>query len=359
MEKNILLDRIKALNEKISLVLPNLDLSTKKNQLTLFDQQMLEQNFWSDPKKAQFISQQAADLKNFISTWTTIEQDIQDFPELIELAESSDLEVLEADLTSLEKKFASAETELLLSDEHDEKNVILSIHTGNGGQDAEDFSQMIFRMYLRFVEQRGWKANIIDESLSDAGLKSARIEIKGRHVYGYMKSEHGVHRLIRLSPFNAKSLRQTSFSRVEILPKIETDNELDLDPDDVRIDVFRSSGAGGQSVNTTDSAVRVTYLPLQLVVTCQNERSQLQNKETALSIMRSKLMKLKLEQQADKMSELRGDMMENSFGSQIRTYTLQPYKLVKDHRTDTEHNNPDKVFDGDLDGFIEAFLRKK
>jgi peptide chain release factor 2 len=359
MEKNTLFDRVQSLDQKLEQVIVTLDLEAKKKIVAGYDQQMLQPDFWSDTNNAQIVSQKAADLKNFINTWTHLITGVKDFPELLAMADETERAELEPDLLSLEKIFAASQTELLLSDEHDTKNVILSIHTGNGGQDAEDFSQMLLRMYLRFVEQRGWKVLIIDESPSDAGIKSARLEIKGRHAYGYMKSEHGVHRLIRLSPFNAKSLRQTSFSRIEILPKIETNTELELDPSDIRIDVYRSSGAGGQSVNTTDSAVRVTYLPLNIVVTCQNQRSQLQNKDTAMSILRSKLLKLKLEQQAESMSDLRGDMIENSFGSQIRTYTLQPYKLVKDHRTDTEHNNPDKVFDGDLDSFMEAFLRKK
>lgn len=358
MEKNTLLDRARVLAGGFAKASPSLDLENKKIRLGDLDKQMLDPDFWSNQKNAQIVSQQAAELKGFIKIWVTLGQDIQDFSELIDLAEASDLAVLDTDLALLENDFGKAETELLLSDEYDNKDVILSINTGNGGQDAEDFSQMLLRMYLRFCEKKGWKVNIIDESLSDAGIKSARLEIKGRHTYGYLKAENGVHRLIRLSPFNAKSLRQTSFSRVEILPKINTDTELALDLNDIRIDVFRSSGAGGQSVNTTDSAVRVTYLPLSIVVTCQNERSQLQNKDTAMSILRSKLLKLKIEQQADQMSELRGDLIENSFGSQIRTYTLQPYKLVKDHRTNMEHNNPDKVFDGDLDSFIEAFLRK-
>jgi len=256
------------------------------------------------------------------------------------------------------KKFDQMEVETLLNGEYDENDVILSIHTGNGGQDAEDFSQMLLRMYLRFAERKGYKTQILEESASDDGIKSATIEINGPMAYGNLKSEHGVHRLIRLSPFNAKNLRQTSFSRVEVLPKIETDDQVHIEESDIRIDVFRSSGAGGQSVNTTDSAVRITYLPLNLIVTCQNEKSQHQNKAAAMNVLRSRLAQLKLEQQASELKELRGDMMENAFGSQIRTYTLQPYKLVKDHRTNYEENQPDKVFDGALEGFVEAYLRQ-
>jgi peptide chain release factor 2 len=260
-------------------------------------------------------------------------------------------------LKNLEQKFDASEVETFLSGEHDGKNVILSIHTGNGGQDAEDFSKTLLRMYLRFAERKGWKAEVLEESPSDVGIKSATIEISGPLAYGFLKSEHGVHRLIRLSPFNAKNLRQTSFSRVEVLPEVEDDAEIEVEEKDIRVDVFRSSGAGGQSVNTTDSAVRITYLPLNLIVTCQNEKSQLQNKQSAMKVLKSRLLQLKLEQKAQELTDLRGDMMENSFGSQMRTYTLQPYKLVKDHRTDFEHQNPDKVFDGELEGFVEAFLK--
>jgi peptide chain release factor 2 len=355
MEKKDLLERIHHLQEKFAKVEPNLNLESKNTEIKALQESMSAPNFWDDPENAQKVSQKASHLEQFVKNWEAIKTSIAEFPELLEMSDGTELE---NDLEVLEKKFDSAETETFLSGPHDGKNVILSIHTGNGGQDAEDFSQMLMRMYLRFAETRGWKTQIMDESPSDVGLKSATIEISGPLAYGYLKSEHGVHRLIRLSPFNAKNLRQTSFSRIEILPEVENDAEIEVAESDIRVDVFRSSGAGGQSVNTTDSAVRITYLPLNIVVTCQNEKSQLQNKQSAMKVLKSRLLQLKLEQQAQEISDLKGDMMENSFGSQIRTYTLQPYKLVKDHRTDHEHQNPDKVFDGDLDGFVEAFLKQ-
>ncbi len=355
--KSELLDLIKNLQTRYDRIVDSLGLEAKKEALKALQQKIEAPTFWDNPQKAQEISQKASHKQQFIARWETFAKSIQEFPELIEMATDEDLKDLETDLKKLEKQFGEMETETLLSGEYDTNSVILSIHTGNGGQDAEDFSQILLRMYLRFAEKKGYRTEILEESPSDDGIKSATIAINGPMAYGYLKSEHGIHRLIRLSPFNAKNLRQTSFSRVEILPKIESDDQVHIEESDIRIDVFRSSGAGGQSVNTTDSAVRITYLPLDLIVTCQNEKSQHQNKASAMNVLRSRLAQLKVEQQASELKELRGDLLENSFGSQIRTYTLQPYKLVKDHRTNYEENQPDKVFDGELLGFIEAFLR--
>ncbi len=355
MEKKELIERVHNLTERLATVQENLRLDEKRAEIKALQDQMAAPGFWDDQDNAQKVSQKSAHLEQFVKTWEDLKTNIEEFPELLEMSDGGELE---NDLERLEKQFESAQTEAFLSGEHDDKNVILSIHTGNGGQDAEDFSQMILRMYLRFAEAKGWKTQVLDESPSDVGLKSATIEIAGPLAYGYLKGEHGVHRLIRLSPFNAKNLRQTSFSRVEVLPEVESESEIEIAESDIRVDVFRSSGAGGQSVNTTDSAVRLTYVPLNIVVTCQNEKSQLQNKQSAMKVLKSRLLQLKLEQQAQEISDLKGDLMENSFGSQIRTYTLQPYKLVKDHRTDHEHQNPDKVFDGDLEGFVEAFLKQ-
>ncbi len=356
--KKELLAELQRLRENFESVKPNLNLEKTKKELLKFQTQMQEANFWSDSTKAQKISQNAAHLEEFVKTWQEIESSLTELPELLELASESELQEMGREIELLNKKFVQHEAEILLSGEHDHDNAILSLHVGNGGQDAEDFTKILERMYLRFAESRGWQTKILEESSSDAGLKSATIEIQGANAYGFLKSEHGVHRLIRLSPFNAKSLRQTSFARVEILPEIENDTDMKIEEKDLRVDVYRASGHGGQSVNTTDSAVRITYLPLNLVVTCQNEKSQLQNKQSAMKVLKSRLLQLKLEQQAEKIDQLRGELMENSFGSQIRTYTLQPYKLVKDHRTDCEHTNPEKVFDGELEGFIEAYLRK-
>ncbi len=355
--KKELLEQLKELQAQFKAIEHTLDLENKKKKWKTLQEKMQMSGFWDDQKLAQKISQEASHLETFIQRWESIASEISECEELIGMASEKELPELAKDIDSLNTKFVQGETELLLSGHYDRRNAILSLHVGNGGQDAEDFTQMLERMYLRFAEQKKWRTHILEESTSDSGLKSATIEISGPNAYGFLKSEHGVHRLIRLSPFNAKSLRQTSFARVEILPEIEQDTDIELNEKDLRIDVFRSSGAGGQSVNTTDSAVRVTYLPLNLIVTCQNEKSQLQNKQSAMKVLKSRLLRLKLEQQAEKIDQLRGEMMDNSFGSQIRTYTLQPYKLVKDHRTDFEHTNPEKVFDGDIGGFVEAYLR--
>ncbi len=354
-----LLDMISDLRKKFEAVQPSLHLRQKQDEIASLQSQMEQSGFWDDQGKAQKISQKMSWLRSFLQKWNDIASSLSDLPDLIEMANAEEMKDMEDEARQLKDKFEEAETELLLSGEYDQGNAILSLHVGNGGQDAEDFCQMLLRMYLRFSESKGWKVTVLEESASDAGLKSVMVRVEGLMVYGMLQGEHGVHRLIRLSPFNAKNLRQTSFARVEVLPEIEDETSVEIDEKDLRVDVFRSSGSGGQSVNTTDSAVRITYLPLNVVVTCQNEKSQLQNKQSAMKVLKSRLLKLQLEQKAQKLEELRGDLMEAAFGSQIRTYTLQPYKLVKDHRTDFEYSNPDKVFDGDLDGFVQSYLRNK
>ncbi len=359
MEKPEILERLSALKGRFEKIEPTLALGEKKAAFEKLQEEMSTPEFWNTPDNAQKVTQKAAGLESFVKTWQLIADNIRDLPELAEMADAEEMKDIATDVVKTEEDFNKGETETLLSGEYDSHNAILKISTGNGGQDAEDFSQMLLRMYLRYAERKGWKVLITEESTSDVGLKSAMLEISGLNAYGFLKSEHGVHRLIRLSPFNAKSLRQTSFSRVEILPMIEQDTDVDIAESDLRVDVFRSSGAGGQSVNTTDSAVRLTYLPLNLVVTCQNEKSQLQNKHSAMKVLKSRLLQLQLEQNAEKIGELRGEQLENSFGSQMRTYTLQPYQMVKDHRTDFEMGSPDKAFDGELDGFVDAYLRKQ
>ena len=356
--KKELLERLSQLRKKCDKLSPTLKLKEKQAELKSLQDKMEMAGFWSNQQQAQKITQQAAHLEKHIKAWQEITQQINDLLELIDIAEEDELNELKSEISKLESAFHLGETELLLSGEFNAGNVILSLHVGNGGQDAEDFTAMLMRMYLRFCESNGFKTTIFDESTTADGLKSATIEISGPFAYGWLKGEQGVHRLIRLSPFNAKNLRQTSFTGVEILPEIENDSDIEINTNDLRIDVFRSSGCGGQSVNTTDSAVRITYLPLNIVVSCQNEKSQLQNKESAMKVLKSRLLKLKHEQHVQKLEEIRGDRVEANFGSQIRTYTLHPYKMVKDHRTDHESSNPEKILDGELNGFIEAFLRR-
>ncbi len=333
-----------------------LDLENLAKEVQSLQVKINEPDFWSTPDEAQKISQQAAQKESQLKRWQNLRDNLRDLSEMAESAQEAELAEFTPELENLQTQIKDARTETLLDGEYDDHNALLTLQVGNGGQDAEDFCQMLQRMYLRWAEQQGFKAQILEESRTDDGLRSCQLSLSGPMAYGLLRSEHGVHRLIRLSPFNAKSLRQTSFARVEVIPEIESESELIIDPSDLRIDVFRSGGAGGQSVNTTDSAVRITYLPINLVVTCQNEKSQHQNKDAAMKVLRSRLAQLKAEQQAAELNELRGDLLENSFGSQIRTYTLQPYKLVKDHRTDYEENQPDKVFDGNLKGFIESYL---
>lgn len=249
---------------------------------------------------------------------------------------------------------------LLLNGPYDSKDCILEIHSGAGGTEACDWANMLYRMYTRWCEAKGYKIELLDYQAGDeAGIKSVSVKVKGLNAYGYLKNEKGVHRLVRLSPFDSNNRRHTSFASVEVTPEIEVDNTIEIDEKDLKIDVYRSTGAGGQGVNTTDSAVRVTHLPTKIVVTCQNERSQIQNKEQAIKVLKSKLLIRKLEEQEKELQAVKGEQMDNAFGSQIRSYVMHPYSMVKDHRTNYETSNVSGVLDGDLDAFIESNLKKR
>lgn len=269
----------------------------------------------------------------------------------------SDLAILAADA---ENKFKAYEFEALLSGSYDARNALLAIHAGTGGTDAMDWAEMLLRMYVRFCEQQGWKVIMMDTQYGqEAGIKSALFEVRGAHAYGYLKAESGVHRLVRISPFDAEKMRHTSFALVEVLPELGETAEIEVKPEDLRIDVFRASGKGGQGVNTTDSAVRITHLPTGIVVSCQNERSQSQNKEMALRYLKSKLHNRVLQERTEERQQLRGEYHEAAWGNQIRSYVLNPYRMVKDHRTGTETQDVQRVLDGDLMMFIESMLRYK
>lgn len=293
-------------------------------------------------------------LKNLSKTLA----DLEVFAALNDL-KSDDVKELEKEYAKTEKEIEAQEFKTLLGGEYDSKSALLTIRSGAGGVDAQDWAEMILRMYLRYAEQQGFKTRLLDESRGEeAGIKSATIEIAAAYVYGYLRGEAGVHRLVRLSPFNAKSLRQTSFASVEVMPLIDdTEEEIEIKPDDLRIDTYRSSGAGGQNVNKTESAVRVTHIPTGLVAACQSERSQLKNKELAMRVLRSKIAAKHLSEQEAEKRKIRGEVKSAEWGNQIRSYVLHPYTLVKDHRTGTETSNTSKVLDGDLQIFIESELR--
>jgi len=299
-----------------------------------------------------------ASLRNVVDDWHSLEQHVSYLLELSQLLDESLRDEISSELDEIEKDIESREFDLLLSGKYDQNNALLAIHSGAGGVDAQDWTEMLERMYLRWAENKGFKTDIIDLSEGEeAGIKSVTIAVEGDYAYGYLRPEKGVHRLVRLSPFDAAHRRHTSFALVEILPEVEDDSGIEVNPDEIRIDVYHSSGAGGQNVQKNATAVRITHLPTGLVVTCQNERSQTQNRENALRVLRSRLLEIKEEQQVATLMELRGEYTKAEWGSQIRSYVLHPYQMVKDHRTDHEVGNAQGVLNGDIDGFIASYLR--
>ena len=301
-----------------------------------------------------------AEQKRMVEQWRGLEKRVADLIELASLAEGDDS--LQSEIQSEVEEVTAAleqlEFQLAFSGEYDDRDAILAIHAGAGGTESQDWAEMLMRMYLRWAERRGFKAEILDSSPGDeAGIKSVVMEISGEHAYGYLKAEHGVHRLVRLSPFDADHARHTSFVLVEVMPEARADVDVKIEPDDLKIETFRSSGPGGQHMQKTSSAVRLTHLPTGTVVTCQSERSQYRNKEIAMTILRSRLLELELEKRAEEKARLKGKRIVAGWGNQIRSYVLHPYKMVKDHRTDYQTSNPDAVLDGELDGFMEAYLR--
>ncbi len=323
---------------------------------------MAQTGFWNRAD-AQSVSQAFGTLRQEIQTWVTLKDDIQTLEALIEEATANDeptLHECEAQLAQLEQQFSALEIQTLFTGKYDGNHAIVSIHAGAGGADAQDWAEILLRMFLRFAERMGWKAAVLSETRgTEAGIKSVTIRVQGARAYGYLKAEAGVHRLVRQSPFNADALRQTSFALVDVIPELEDDADIKINPDELRIDTFMSGGHGGQSVNTTYSAVRIVHVPTGITVQCQNERSQAQNKETALKVLRGKLLQRKLEEQQQELQALRGQVVSADWGNQIRSYVLHPYKMVKDHRTGYETSAPDDVLNGNLMPFIEAFLRQR
>lgn len=347
------------LTEKINQDLEHLKMMGLSEKKAKVEDESRQEGLWNDPKKAEKILKELKYWQDLEEKWNSLSSKAKDLEELNQMIEegSSEANELELDFKKLESAYQKAHVELVLSGPYDQNDAILVLSAGTGGVDAQDWTEMLFRMYLRFTEKKGWKTSITEKTMgAEAGIKSITMEVKGMMAYGFLKSEHGVHRLVRLSPFNAKNLRQTSFALVEVLPVISENEGVIINEKDLRIDTYRSSGAGGQHVNTTDSAVRITHEPTGLVVTCQSERSQQQNRAQAMSVLKARLIQKMIEERKEKVDELKGGYREAAWGNQIRSYVFQPYTMVKDHRTGEETSQVQSVMDGEIDSFIEAYL---
>ena len=325
---------------------------------------MSDPDFWNDPESARDISQEATQLKDAVEGYKKLVTDVEEAKLMLEMAIDEEDTSMESELTAMVEQLTHEvehrEVLLLLSGEYDKNNAILTFHAGAGGTEAQDWCSMLIRMYLRWAEQHGYSISLMDEQVGDeAGIKSATFLIKGENAFGYMKSEKGVHRLVRISPFDSAARRHTSFCAVDVMPEIDETVEINLDMKDVQVDTYRASGAGGQHINKTDSAVRMTHTPTGIVVQCQSERSQIQNREQCLKLLRAKLFELELEKQAELKEQLGGTYQAIEWGSQIRSYVFHPYNMVKDHRTSVETGNVQSVMDGNLDQFMEGFLKKE
>ncbi len=335
------------------------DLPAKEIELIKLQEQSEDPNLWDDRQSAQSLMKKLADLREEIEGWRAIEQRVKDALELAEIGDETLRPELEPEIAAIEQDVARRELSTLLGGPYDKGNALLAIQAGAGGTEAQDWAAMLERMYLRWAERRGYTAELLDVSEGEeAGIKSVTIAVNGKYAYGYLRPEKGVHRLVRLSPFDAAHRRHTSFAQVEVLPEVaDEDASIQINPDDIRIDIFRSSGAGGQNVQKNATAIRLYHIPTGLVVTCQNERSQIQNRENAMRVLRSRLLELSRLEKDKQLADLRGEYTKTEWGSQIRSYVLHPYQMVKDHRTDFETGNTQAVLDGEIDGFIEAFLR--
>ncbi len=338
------------------------DLPRLKEKIRSYDVEMSDPSFWDNPDKTREISQKATEAKNTYDTYTRLFAQAEGIQELLDMAIEEDDESMEpeikAEIDRIGGILREKEIELLLSGKYDTNNAIVTFHAGAGGTEAQDWTEMLIRMYIKWAESKGFEIEELNMLPGDeAGIKSAEYMIRGRFAYGLLKSEKGVHRLVRISPFNAAGKRQTSFVSCDVMPDIEEDLDVEINPDDLRIDTYRSSGAGGQHINKTSSAIRITHLPTGIVVQCQNERSQFQNKDKAMQMLKAKLYLLKQQENAEKLSDIRGDVKDINFGNQIRSYVMQPYTLVKDHRTNAENGNVNAVMDGDIDLFISAYLK--
>ncbi len=319
-------------------------------------------DFWDNVAESQQVTKELKNLKDTLERYNNLVTAYEDIETLIEMAEEENdsdlLGEIEQEFAQFKKDFEELRIETLLSGEFDENNAVINIHAGAGGTESCDWTEMLYRMYTRWAEKKGFTIEVLDYLEGDeAGIKSVTFQVNGLHAYGYMKSEKGVHRLVRISPFNAAGKRQTSFAAVDVMPELDDNIEVDINDDDLRIDTYRSSGAGGQHINKTSSAVRITHIPTGVVVQCQNERSQHSNKDKAMKMLMSKLYLIKQQENLEKISDIRGEVTDNGWGSQIRSYVLQPYTMVKDNRTGCESGNAQAVLDGDIDSFINAYLK--
>ncbi len=340
------------------------EIEKKVEEIKNFERKTLAPGFWDNREKAQDIMREIDVRKTSVEKWQNLNKKAEYVDEILELSEAEDdsqfLEEVRTEIFSLKKYLENLEFERMLDDPDDHLNAILTIHPGAGGTESQDWAQMLMRMYLRWIERKGFKSQVMDlQSGDEAGIKSVTIEIEGKYAFGYLRAEIGVHRLVRLSPFDANKRRHTSFASIFVYPEVDNDVEISVNPNDLRVDTYRASGAGGQHVNKTDSAVRITHIPSGIVVQCQSERSQRMNRENAMKILMSRLYQKKKEEEEQKLQELEDSKKEIAWGSQIRSYVFHPYNLVKDHRTKVETSNTQDVMDGNIDEFIQSYLMKK
>jgi peptide chain release factor 2 len=354
--------KLNSYEDTLANVRESLDLENKAKRREELEREMEEPGFWDNMDRAREQSLELNAIKDDIHLMEELEEKYEELQVLIEMGEEEEdlslIPEIEEGLNHLEENFEEIQMKTLLSEDYDKDNAIISLHAGAGGTEACDWTSMLYRMYTRYADAHGFSVEVLDMLDGDeAGIKSVTFEVNGRNAYGFLKSEHGVHRLVRISPFNANGKRQTSFSSCDVMPDIEEDVDIEINTDDLRIDTYRSSGAGGQHINKTSSAIRITHLPTGIVVQCQNERSQHQNKDKAMQMLKSKLYMMKMEENKQKSDSIRGEVSDNAFGHQIRSYVLQPYTMVKDLRTGEETSNANAVLDGKLDPFIFSYLK--
>lgn len=354
--------QLESFQERIQSTWELLDVDGQIAEMHGCEKEMQAPDFWADAENAKKVGKRHEELRKEVETWQGIKKEAEELLGICRDLETHPDEGLKEEvkknIAALEKKFQDVEFYLLLNGRHDKRNALVAVHAGSGGTEAQDWAEMLRRMVFRYAEKRGWTVTLIDESRgTDAGIKSSLFRVEGRYAYGHLKSEHGTHRLVRISPFDAEQMRHTSFALIEVIPEMETADAVQIDPNELRIDTFMSGGKGGQSVNTTYSAVRIVHIPTGITVQCQNERSQQQNKDVAMRVLLSKLQKVQEEKEEKERLELRGEYKSAEWGNQIRSYVLHPYKLVKDVRTKYETTDPESVLNGELDPFVEAYLR--